>query len=274
LQGLEQDVERHYTNYRFDLMSQALYEFIWNEYCDWYLELSKPVLWDENASVEVQRGTRRTLVRVLEALLRLAHPIMPFITEEIWLSIRDLAAREGDTIMLQPFPKADPAKIDAAAEADIEWVKGVIVGVRNIRGEMNIAPGKPLPVLFQKGSDEDKRRLSENENFLKTLAKLESVTWLEENDEAPVSATQLVGQLKVLVPMAGLIDVAAEQARLTKALEKTRKELAKVEGKLNNENFVSKAPDEVIAKEREKADGYAHSVRELEQQLEQLAALK
>ncbi len=274
LQGLEQDVERHYTNYRFDLMSQALYEFIWNEYCDWYLELSKPVLWDENASAEVQRGTRRTLVRVLEALLRLAHPIMPFITEEIWLSIRDLAAREGDTIMLQPFPKADPAKIDAAAEADIEWVKGVIVGVRNIRGEMNIAPGKPLPVLFQKGSDEDKRRLSENENFLKTLAKLESVTWLEENDEAPVSATQLVGQLKVLVPMAGLIDVAAEQARLTKALEKTSKELAKVEGKLNNENFVSKAPDEVIAKEREKADGYAHSVRELEQQLEQLAALK
>ena len=274
LQGLEQDVERHYTNYRFDLMSQALYEFIWNEYCDWYLELSKPVLWDENASAEVQRGTRRTLVRVLEALLRLAHPIMPFITEEIWLSIRDLAAREGDTVMLQPFPKADPAKIDAAAEADIEWVKGVIVGVRNIRGEMNIAPGKPLPVLFQKGSDEDKRRLSENENFLKTLAKLESVTWLEDGDEAPVSATQLVGQLKVLVPMAGLIDVAAEQTRLTKALEKTRKELAKVEGKLNNENFVSKAPDDVIAKEREKADGYAHSVRELEQQLEQLAALK
>lgn len=274
LQGLEQDVERHYTNYRFDLMSQALYEFIWNEYCDWYLELSKPVLWDENASAEVQRGTRRTLVRVLEALLRLAHPIMPFITEEIWLSIRDLAAREGDTLMLQPFPKADPDKIDAAAEADIEWVKGVIVGVRNIRGEMNIAPGKPLPVLFQKGSDEDKRRLSENENFLKTLAKLESVTWLEDGDEAPVSATQLVGQLKVLVPMAGLIDVAAEQTRLTKALEKTRKELAKVEGKLNNENFVSKAPDDVIAKEREKADGYAHSVRELEQQLEQLAALK
>ncbi|WP_127555026.1 valine--tRNA ligase [Saccharospirillum alexandrii] len=274
LQGLEQDVERHYTNYRFDLMSQALYEFIWNEYCDWYLELSKPVLWDENASAEVQRGTRRTLVRVLEALLRLAHPIMPFITEEIWLSIRDLAAREGDTVMLQPFPKADPDKIDAAAEADIEWVKGVIVGVRNIRGEMNIAPGKPLPVLFQKGSDEDKRRLSENENFLKTLAKLESVTWLEDGDEAPVSATQLVGQLKVLVPMAGLIDVAAEQTRLTKALEKTRKELAKVEGKLNNENFVSKAPDDVIAKEREKADGYAHSVRELEQQLEQLAALK
>jgi len=274
LQGLEQDVERHYANYRFDLMSQAIYEFTWNEYCDWYLELSKPVLWDDHASDTIKRGTRRTLVRVLEALLRLAHPIMPFITEEIWLSIRNLAACEGETLMLQPFPLAEPDKIDTAAEADIEWVKGVIVGVRNIRGEMNIAPGTTLPVLFQKGSDEDQRRLAENANFLKTLAKLDSVTWLKEGDDVPMSATQLVGQLRVLVPMAGLIDVAAEQARLNKTLDKTRKELARVEGKLNNDNFVAKAPAEVIDKEREKAQGYAHSVAELEQQLQQLETLK
>jgi len=273
LQRLEADVHRHFENFRFDLMSQALYEFIWDEYCSWYLELSKPVLFDENASSDVKRGTRRTLVRVLEAILRLAHPIMPFITEEIWQSIKDLAAREGDTIMLQPFPAPDENKIDEKAEADIEWLKGVIVGVRNIRGEMNIAPGKPLPVLFQKGNVEDKRRLEENENFLKTLAKLESITWLNEDDTAPMSATQLVGQLKVLVPMAGLIDVEAEQARLTKALDKSRKDLERVEGKLKNENFVSKAPEQVIAKEREKADGLVSTIQELEGQLKQLEEL-
>ncbi|MFG1497327.1 valine--tRNA ligase [Saccharospirillum sp. HFRX-1] len=273
LQRLEADLERYYSNYRFDLMSQALYEFIWNEYCDWYLELSKPVLWDDNASAERKRGTRRTLVRVLETLLRLAHPVMPFITEEIWLSIKDLAGKTGDTIMLQPYPRADEAKIDATAEADAEWLKGVIVGIRNIRGEMNIAPGKELPVLFQNGSSEDQRRLQENETFLKTLAKLESITWLNEGDDAPPASTQLVGQLKVLVPLAGLIDVAAEQARLSKAIDKAKQDLARVEGKLNNESFVSKAPEAVIAKEREKAEGLATSVRDLEGQLKQLDEL-
>ena len=273
LQGLESDVARYFDNYRFDLMSQAIYEFIWNEYCDWYLELSKPVLWDEAASDAIKRGTRRTLVRVLEALLRLSHPVMPFITEEIWLSIRDLAGRTGETIMLQPFPEAEASKVDQQAEADIDWVKGVIVGIRNIRGEMNIAPGKALPVLFQKGSEEDRRRLQENESFLKTLAKLESITWLEDGDEAPMSATQLVGNLKVLVPMAGLIDVAAEQARLGKSLDKARGELARIEGKLSNDNFVAKAPEAVIAKEREKADALVASIEELQGQLAQLESL-
>ncbi|MCH8533357.1 MAG: valine--tRNA ligase [Saccharospirillum sp.] len=273
LQGLESDVARYFDNYRFDLMSQAIYEFIWNEYCDWYLELSKPVLWDEAASDAIKRGTRRTLVRVLEALLRLSHPVMPFITEEIWLSIRDLAGRTGETIMLQPFPEAEASKMDQQAEADIDWVKGVIVGIRNIRGEMNIAPGKALPVLFQKGSEEDRRRLQENESFLKTLAKLESITWLEDGDEAPMSATQLVGNLKVLVPMAGLIDVAAEQARLGKSLDKARGELARIEGKLSNDNFVAKAPEAVIAKEREKADALVANIEELQGQLAQLESL-
>ncbi|MHA7879439.1 MAG: valine--tRNA ligase [Saccharospirillum sp.] len=273
LQRLESDVARYFDSYRFDLMSQALYEFTWNEYCDWYLELSKPVLWDEQASADIKRGTRRTLVRVLEALLRLAHPIMPFITEEIWLSIRDLAGRTGETIMLQPYPVAEPGKVDAQSEADIEWVKGVIVGVRNIRGEMNIAPGKPLPVLFQKGTEEDRRRLTENESFLKTLAKLESITWLNDGDNAPMSATQLVGQLKVLVPMAGLIDVDAERARLTKALEKARGELTRIKGKLGNDNFVAKAPEAVIAKERQKAKALQASIDELQGQLAQLSSL-
>src|SRR5690606_18957829 len=142
LQRTESEVTRQLDNFRFDLAAQALYEFVWDEYCAWYLELVKPVLWDENASIERQRGTRRTLVRVLEAILRLAHPFMPFITEEIWQRIKTLAGTSGDTIMLQPWPEAESAKVDAAAEADIDWVKTLMLGVRQIRGEMNISMAK------------------------------------------------------------------------------------------------------------------------------------
>ena len=163
--------------------------FVWNEYCDWYLELSKPVLWDENGDPEVQKGTRRTLVRVLEATLRLAHPMLPFITEEIWQTIAPYAGvelkAEGDTIMLQPFPVADQSKIDSDALADIEWLKTVIVGVRNIRGEMNISPAKALPIYMTKGGSDDQRRMEDNRQFLSKLANLESITWLNNPEDAP-----------------------------------------------------------------------------------------
>lgn len=206
LQRTEAEVTRQLDQFRFDLAAQALYEFIWNQYCDWYLELSKPVLWDETAPVERQRGTRRTLVRVLEVALRLAHPFMPFITEEIWQRLAPLAGVEGKTIMLQPWPVANEARIDQAAEDDIEWLKGLMLAVRNIRGEMNIGPGKPLQLFLKNVSAEDQRRLSENDYLLRKLAKFESVTVLTEGAEAPLSATALVGDMEVLVPMAGLID--------------------------------------------------------------------
>ncbi|MCV6627790.1 MAG: class I tRNA ligase family protein, partial [Cellvibrionaceae bacterium] len=183
-----------------------------NEYCDWYLELSKPVLWNENASAELQRGTRRTLVRVLETTLRLAHPLMPFITEEIWQRIKDLAGADGETIMLAPYPVADTSKIDQQALADIDWVKGVVIGIRNIRGEMNISPAKDLPLYFANGSDQDKRRLLDNEQFLAKLASLESITWLAPDQQAPLAATALVGDMEILVPMAGLIDKHASSS--------------------------------------------------------------
>ena len=277
LQRTEQEVAEAIAQYRFDLASQALYEFIWNEYCDWYLELSKPVLWDDNASPALKKGTRRTLIRVLETTLRLLHPFMPFITEEIWQRVAPLTGKvtEGGeaTVMLQPYPELNQDYIDAQAETDIEWVKGVIEGVRNIRGEMNISPARAIPILIKNGDSEDQRRLEENRQFLMTLAKLETVTWLAEGDKAPMSATSLVGQMEILVPMAGLIDKAAETARLAKEIEKLQKDLDRISGKLSNPKFVDKAPEAVVNKEKEKQLAQQQSLDKLQQQLEQINAL-
>jgi valyl-tRNA synthetase len=269
LQQTEALVAKHMQEYRFDLVAQAIYEFVWNEYCDWYLELSKPVLWDESASDAKQRATRRTLVRVLEAILRLSHPIMPFITEEIWQRIRVFAGKSGDTIMTQPYPTADESKIDDIANGDIEWLKGVILAVRNIRGEMDISPAKPIPVFFKNGSSEDLRRLSENDTYLKKLAKLEQITVLG-SEEAPMSATQLVGDMEILVPMAGLIDKAAEITRLEKEIDKATKELQRLQGKLGNEKFVANAPADVVEKEQAKLADINASHQVLTVQLEKI----
>jgi valyl-tRNA synthetase len=216
-------------DYRLDQVAQTLYEFTWNEFCDWYLELAKPVLTDPASPEAAQRGTRHTLVQTLETLLRLLHPLMPFITEEIWQRVAPLAltpsplAGEGRgggdggiSIMLQPYPDANPALIDTAAVAEIEWLRQVLSGVRRIRAEMNIAPGKPLPVLLQHGSPTDQARLERHRRELLTLGRLESLTWLSENDPAPEAATALAGTMTVLIPLSGLIDKAAESARLTK----------------------------------------------------------
>ena len=273
LQRTEAEVTRHLDQFRFDLAAQALYEFIWNQYCDWYLELSKPVLWDENAPVERQRGTRRTLVRVLEVALRLAHPFMPFITEEIWQRLAPLAGIEGKTIMLQPWPVANEARIDEAAESDIEWLKTLMLGTRNIRAEMNIGPGKPLAVFVKNASAEDQRRLSENDALLKKLAKLESITVLAADAEAPLSATALVGDMEVLVPMAGLIDKGAELARLDKEIARLQGEVQRVGGKLSNAAFVDKAPAEVIEKERAKLAEAEQALGKLAEQHARISSL-
>ncbi|TWI58447.1 valyl-tRNA synthetase [Pseudomonas duriflava] len=273
LQRTEAEVTRQLEQFRFDLATQALYEFIWDEYCAWYLELVKPVLWDENASVERQRGTRRTLVRVLEVALRLAHPFMPFITEEIWHRIAPLAGQQGDTIMLQAWPVANEARIDSAAEGDIEWVKALMLGVRQIRGEMNISMAKRIDILLKNGNVEDQRRLAENEPMLKKLAKLESIRVLASDEEAPLSATALVGEMEVLVPMAGLIDKAAELGRLDKEIQRLEGEVKRVGGKLSNAGFVDKAPVEVIAKERAKLAEAEQALAKLAEQRERIATL-
>ena len=248
LQQTIAEIERAIAGFRFDLASQALYEFTWNDYCDWYLELSKPLL-AASAEPRQARGTRRTLLGVLETVLRLAHPFIPFITEEIWQRVAPLAGRAGATIMLAPYPQAEVSLLDEAASADIEWLKQVIVAVRNIRGELNIAPGRQLPLLARNGSDEDRRRMTEHRDLLHALAKLGGSTWLD-GEEAPPSAAQVVGQLELLVPLAGLIDVAAERGRLAREGDKLGKEVERLAAKLDNPGFTAKAPAEVVAKER------------------------
>lgn len=258
-------------NYRFDLAAQAIYEFTWNEYCDWYLELAKISLQSDASAL--QRGTRKTLLTVLETLLRLTHPLMPFITEEIWQRVAPLAGIHADTIMLQPYPIANEAQVDANAIAEINWVMNFILGVRRIRGEMNIAPGKPLPVLLQSGSATDQNYLTNNTVYLLKLARLESITWLNNDDTTPESAIALVGEMKILIPMAGLIDKEAELARLEKEIQKIKNDLPRVEGKLSNPTFIDKAPTEVINKEKAKLADLQSTLNNLKQQQARIKAL-
>lgn len=223
LQNTITETRDHLDNYRFDLAAKSLYEFMWYEYCDWYLELTKPILGKANTNEAAKRGTRQTLVRVLENTLRLLHPIMPFITEEIWQSIKGLAGVDGKSIMLQSYPLADEAKVDQQALAEIEWVKAFIVGIRTIRSEMDIKPSQVLDILLQNWTEQDQVLFANSEAFARSLAKIGSVTWLDANSDAPESATALVGDMRILIPLAGLIDKDAEIARLTKEIEKSRK---------------------------------------------------
>jgi len=272
LQQTEQQVVDNFANYRLDLAAQAIYSFIWDEYCDWYLELSKPVLNNDDASDAAKRGTRQTLVRVLETILRLAHPMIPFITEEIWQRVAPLAGVEGDTIMHQPYPACDETSINAVAVADIGWVKDFVLGVRKIRSGMNIPPRKSLPVLLQNGSAQDQQRLETNRHYLASLGRVESIEWLGDS-EGPEFATALVGDMKLLIPMAGLIDKEAEQARLGKELDKKRGDLERTENKLGNASFVDKAPAAVVDKEKAKAEDLRSAITQLEEQLTKIAAL-
>ncbi|WP_371194887.1 valine--tRNA ligase [Glaciecola sp. SC05] len=246
--------EQQLSEYRFDLAAQTLYEFTWNQFCDWYLELSKPIVNSETASEAEKRGTRHTLINVLEQLMRVLHPFMPFITDEIWQKIKPLSANvtNAPSIMVDAFPTFTKSLIDEQSEQDIEWVKAFVMGIRNIRGEMDIAPSKRLPVLLHNMHAQDVSRLANTQSYLLTLAKLESIDVLDASAQAPASATALVGEMEILIPMAGLIDKAAELARLNKAADKLEKDVARTEGKLNNQNFVGKAPVEVIDKEKAK----------------------
>lgn len=271
-------VHEAFDTFRFDLASQALYEFTWNQFCDWYLELTKPVFF--KGSEAQQRAARHTLVNVLESLLRLMHPIMPYITETIWQRvvpltnfIENYGSTVGNSIMVQSFPSFDESQYDQQAIDDLEWVKQFIIAIRNIRGEMDISPSKSLPVLLKNVNENDQRRLDANQQFLRALAKLESINVLAENDEAPLSATAVVGDLSVLIPMAGLIDKDAEIARLTKSIEKLNKEADKTRGKLNNEKFVGKAPEAVINKEKAKLAEAESTLEKLKEQMTQINAL-
>lgn len=273
LQNVEMDVAKHFDQYRFDLAAHTLYEFTWNEYCDWYLELVKPILNSKTATEAQQRGTRQTLVRVLETILRLLHPITPYITEEAWHSVASLAGKTGDTIMLQPYPQPNEALIDTASEKELEWVKHVIMGVRKIRSEMDIAPSKALPILLANLQEQDKAWLENNRVFLQTLAKLDTITLLDNEKEAPESAVALVGEMKILIPMAGLIDKEAELSRLSKEIKRLEGEVKRFTGKLSNESFVSKAPEAVVEKEKQKLQETEIALKNLKDQYEKISQI-
>jgi valyl-tRNA synthetase len=266
-------VHENIGNYRFDLVAQTIYEFTWHEFCDWYLELSKPVLQSDSSTDAQKRGTRLTLIEVLEELLRLLHPLMPFITEEIWGQVAPIAGKEGDTIMLQEFPGATTHPTGPAVEDEIEWVRQFILGIRQIRGEMDISPGKPLPVLLENSAEKDRKYAEQNAHLLTRVGRVESVRSLAADEEAPASATALLGNMRLLVPMAGLIDIDAEKARLGKQRERADADLGRIGGKLDNPNFVNNAPADVVTKTRQQLAELELQISQLDEQLARLEGI-
>ncbi|HET6629935.1 MAG TPA: valine--tRNA ligase [Woeseiaceae bacterium] len=264
-------VHEHFAAYRLDLAAQALYDFAWHEFCDWYLELSKPVLQSGTSPATAIQGAKQTLLDVLETLLRLLHPLIPFITEELWGEVAKRAGVEGDSIMLQPFPEASDERDDTSAEEEMAWVMGFILGIRQIRGEMDIAPGKELAVLLQQASERDVRRATEHAHLLQRVGRIESIRRLGEGEAAPASATALLGDLKLLVPMKGAIDVGAERARLEKQRDRTQKDLERSNAKLANANFVNNAPAGVVTQEKERTADFERQIARLDEQLAKLA---
>ncbi|WP_434278076.1 valine--tRNA ligase [Acinetobacter sp. CE-15] len=273
LQKAEAAVQQAFATYRLDLAAQAIYEFIWNEYCDWYVELTKPVLNDENVSAERKAEVRRVLLSVMEASLRLAHPIMPFLTEEIWQTLAPMIGIGGETIMLAPYPVPNPERINEQAEADMLGLQGLIGAVRNIRGEMGLGNARLLPVLLQNATDAEKAQIARIEPLFKALAKVESITFLTDAEQPPLSSSSVVGHVSVFVPMKGLIDPKAELARLQKDLDKVQKQHDQIASKLANEGFVAKAPAAVVEGEKVKLAEFVDQLAKIKANMEQIAAL-
>lgn len=269
LQNLITQVHAHFKNYRFDLLAHLLYEFIWNEFCDWYLEFSKAVLHDPNSSEALKCGTRWTLLSTLETALRLTHPIMPFITEEIWQRVAPLLEKTGKTIVLEPYPMAENEKVDPLAIEQVQWLKAVIMTIRNLRSEFNISPGKTLSALFY-GTKTDKTYLFQMESFLKPLCKLNEMHWLDSKVDLPSCASGLSNGLEIFIPMEHLIDKKSELARLDKEQAKISKELMSTENKLNNPEYVKKAPVDVVEKERAKQEKFLKALAIIRQRQEEL----
>ncbi|MFC3652012.1 valine--tRNA ligase [Dyella humi] len=259
------EVEQHFITYRFDLLAQTLYEFVWNEYCDWFLELSKPALNGDDAAAAA--STRHTLLVVLETVLRALHPVIPFITEEIWQSVAPKLGIQGDGILLRPWPNAGEIPADEAATAEIEWFKNVLSGIRRIRAEMNIAPGKTIPLLLADGDASDRARAAKFAAQISFLARVEAPQWIASGADEPAAAAAVVGSLRVLIPLAGLIDLGAEKSRLAKEIARIESEIKKCENKLGNANFVANAPAEVVAQERQRIADWSTQLGALREQM-------
>lgn len=267
LQTTITEVNQAFEEYRFDIIAHLLYEFIWNEYCDWYLELSKCDLQNPRVTPELQRGVRRTLLEILEVVLRLLHPLAPFITEEIWQTVANmLNPQHPQSIMIAPYPEAStPSAADANAMQTVEWLKQVVNGIRNVRGEMHVAPGKTISVFFYNGNAVHKKYFQECEHYIKTLAKIAELTWLNENEQAPQAcATAVVGELEIHIPLADLVDKSSELSRLEKEMDKLKREQEKLISRLENPEYLKKAPPHVVEKERQNHQVIQHTLEKLQ----------
>ena len=262
------EVEQHFTTYRFDLLAQSLYEFTWNEFCDWFLELSKPALSGDDAAAAA--STRHTLVVVLETVLRALHPIVPFITEEIWQSVAPKLGIKADGILQRSWPNASDIPADEAATAEIEWFKNVLSSIRRIRAEMNISPGKTIPLLLADGDASDRARAAKFAAQISFLARVDAPQWIASGADEPAAAAAVVGSMRVLIPLAGLIDLGAEKTRLAKEIARIESEIKKCENKLGNANFVANAPAEVVAQERQRIADWNIQLTALREQTQKL----
>ncbi len=269
LQSTKVSVERHLNSYRLDLMSQEIYDFVWHDYCDWYLELSKPLLSNE----DTREGTQATLLKVLTEILSLLHPVIPFITEEVYQHCNEISPQGYDSLMEKPFPISEPGLVSVDAEEELSWVQTFVLGIRQIRGEMNIPPSKLLPCFVQNYSSKDEKFLKGNDNILISLAKLENIEKIKHSEDAPESATALVGDMKILIPLSGLIDKDKEASRLLKEIGKLTKLESQFSNKLNNEKFISGAPEKVINNEKEKLRSTQSAIMDLSAQLNKISAL-
>ncbi|XQA65726.1 valine--tRNA ligase [Xanthomonas sacchari] len=250
LQAVTAEAQAQFAAYRFDLLAQCLYEFAWNEFCDWFLELAKPALsGDDEAAAD---STRHTLLHVLETLLRLLHPLTPFLTEELWQQVAPRLGIAAPTISLQPYPEAAAMDVSAyaGAAADVEWLKAMVSALRRVRSELQVAPSRQVPLLLQGGQAQDRARVERFAAQLRFLLKLESIQWLDDGAPSPAAATAIVGELKLLVPLEGLVDLDAERLRLDKEIARVASEKDKSEAKLGK--FTDKVPPAVVEQERQR----------------------
>jgi valyl-tRNA synthetase len=267
-------IEAGFADYRLDAVANALYEFTWHEFCDWYVELSKAVLQSDSASEAAKRGTRLTLIHTLEVLLRAMHPLAPFISEEIWQRVRVVAGVAGETIMHAEFPRAESMTADRQAEPEMRWVMDFVLGVRQIRGEMDIPWTRKLEVMLQNASARDLEYLGRNLHYLVRLAGVEGPRALKEGEAAPISAVALLGSLEILVPMKGLIDPAAELERLAKRLRKAEVDMSKLEAKLSNSQFAKNAPPDIVAKDQQRLEELRTEIGQLSAQTARVTKLQ
>jgi valyl-tRNA synthetase len=267
------EVNESFDEYRFDQVAKSLYSFTWDEFCSWYLEIAKIQLADASLSSERKLGTRVTLLVVLEGLLRLLHPIMPFITEALWQEISSLMGQQGVSIMTQHYPSGDSEQIDETSLSEIGWIQEFVSGLRNIRGEMNIDPHRRIPVLLQGGNTTTRASVERFRHLLIELARLESLEEISTESRPPESAMVLIGPMKVLVPLGSLIDRTAELKRLDREILRTQKDLEHSEKKLGNNSFIAKAPPNIVEKEKKRIESIRHSIIELQKQKKRVKRL-